>query len=416
MRRDQQLQPISRAGVGPAPTNIGVFARVVIIAGPAGGLFVYSPTVGKGHLIMSVAAANGTDPYGNKFYAGLATYAPSGGNSLVINLLSTANDAFFQYNMPSGGFQGGLILAVSSASGTDPFGNNYPAGLYGIDPVFGDTFVGVGSQIFLNQILFTRAAQVASFAGSGSTRPALAINAPEQGPALHLQIQLLGESPDSTHVPQMLAGSVAGGGSLGAITASLAEFQGAVALTNAAAPASAANSTQLYDAAGVARSVSGNDGLNYAIERLSLITSATTTINNTVPIAITGLQFTNVAAGATYRVHAMIRLTAAAAGVVQPFAVRVNGTATVTTMLLQFMQWNAESGGTQTLGVTTALNADPTHIIGTVANSSVATFYVDGSVTFTTAGTFGFTARAVTANADETATAQTGNFADLMPI
>jgi hypothetical protein len=228
MRPDQAIQPVSRAGVGPAPTNIGVFARVVIIAGPAGGLFVYSPTLGKGHLIMSVAAANGTDPYGNAYFAGLATYAPSGGNSLVINLLSTVNDAFFQYNMPSGGVQGGLILAVSSLAGTDPVSATpYPAGLFGIDPVFGDTFQGVGAQIQFNQVAYTKAALIAALTPvDNAHNPLLVVNAPEQTTANHVQVQLQGESPDASRAPQMLVGPVSGATNLTPVSSALAEFQG----------------------------------------------------------------------------------------------------------------------------------------------------------------------------------------------
>jgi hypothetical protein len=42
------------------------------------GLFGYSPTPGAGNLILSVAAAAGTDPYGNAYQAGVTSYLPSG--------------------------------------------------------------------------------------------------------------------------------------------------------------------------------------------------------------------------------------------------------------------------------------------------------------------------------------------------
>jgi hypothetical protein len=38
------------------------------------GLFFYSPTVGPGNLVTSIAANSGTDPYGNEYLAGVASY------------------------------------------------------------------------------------------------------------------------------------------------------------------------------------------------------------------------------------------------------------------------------------------------------------------------------------------------------
>jgi hypothetical protein len=38
------------------------------------GIFGYSPTVGAGNLVLSITAAAGTDPYGNPYRAGVTTY------------------------------------------------------------------------------------------------------------------------------------------------------------------------------------------------------------------------------------------------------------------------------------------------------------------------------------------------------
>lgn len=40
------------------------------------GFFVYDPAPGTGNLIASIAAAAGTDPYGNAYLEGVATYLP----------------------------------------------------------------------------------------------------------------------------------------------------------------------------------------------------------------------------------------------------------------------------------------------------------------------------------------------------
>lgn len=50
---------------------------VVQADGTFTGLFIYSPTVGAGNLIASIAAAAGTDPYGNAYFEGINSYDPS---------------------------------------------------------------------------------------------------------------------------------------------------------------------------------------------------------------------------------------------------------------------------------------------------------------------------------------------------
>lgn len=44
------------------------------------GLFFYSPVIGAGNLIISIAAQAGTDPYGNEYQQGVAVYDPSNGH------------------------------------------------------------------------------------------------------------------------------------------------------------------------------------------------------------------------------------------------------------------------------------------------------------------------------------------------
>lgn len=58
------------------------------------GLFGYSPAPGPGNLVLSISAADGTDPYGNTYKAGFGIYSPFG--SLLLspvdgNLLSTGS-------------------------------------------------------------------------------------------------------------------------------------------------------------------------------------------------------------------------------------------------------------------------------------------------------------------------------------
>lgn len=48
------------------------------------GLFAYSPSPGAGNLVLSLTAAAGTDPYGNAYQAGLTTYSEAGAASINI--------------------------------------------------------------------------------------------------------------------------------------------------------------------------------------------------------------------------------------------------------------------------------------------------------------------------------------------
>ena len=66
---------------GSAWTNQVVSSVIIQSAGSGQGLFVYSPTVGAGNLIASIAAANGTDSYGNAYLAGITSYHTTGANS-----------------------------------------------------------------------------------------------------------------------------------------------------------------------------------------------------------------------------------------------------------------------------------------------------------------------------------------------
>jgi hypothetical protein len=57
----------------------------LLIVTPSGGftgLFLYSPAPGAGHLIASITSAAGTDPYGNTFPAGISSQ--SGGTEAIL--------------------------------------------------------------------------------------------------------------------------------------------------------------------------------------------------------------------------------------------------------------------------------------------------------------------------------------------
>jgi hypothetical protein len=125
-RRDQRLQPVSRAGVGPAPTGIGVFSRVVItgggvIQGPdwiinSNGFFQYDAPLppAAGTLVWSSAPAPGTDSAGNP-YPGttpISQFITANGQTFESNeatLLRSGTDGVHSFT--------GLIMSPGTYSG-----------------------------------------------------------------------------------------------------------------------------------------------------------------------------------------------------------------------------------------------------------------------------------------------------------
>jgi len=146
MRPDQAAaQPRTRAGSGPAPSSSVVVARLVIIVGATGALFVYSPVVGAGNLLASLAAAAGVDSFGNPFDAGLTVGPHAGahiglgltGDLFVHNASGTAivdqihaADGSIRVYTSAGVALGNLTTSISPVAGTDVPGNAYTAGIY----------------------------------------------------------------------------------------------------------------------------------------------------------------------------------------------------------------------------------------------------------------------------------------------
>jgi hypothetical protein len=105
-------------GVQPGVTGQIVATRVVII-GSGGELFVYSPTRAAGNLIASIAGAAGTDPLGNHFLAGVASYA-----SAFAGVLQSGSVQFYTGSLAGGWSVGPVIQTdnlgdlILSTSGT----------------------------------------------------------------------------------------------------------------------------------------------------------------------------------------------------------------------------------------------------------------------------------------------------------
>lgn len=408
-RPDQSFDPPSTA-LSPG-ARAGIFrGRLVIIGGagpPGSGLYVYNPSVGAGNLVDSIAASAGTDSQGNIVDAGITTYNPaaSGGQTVQLN---------------AGKITFGDPLGADAATHDAGMGRFHVSAHAGLPITFIDGATNDAGP-------FNPAIWLVGVAQGASNRPAIAVFA--GGPAPNSVIFNV--------VDTLTFGTAAGGlplnpgpsfnrgsattlvmatGNTASSTATLLEILGATALKNVAAPATVAGFAEPFAIGGHLDYVAGatGDGQTYSTGRLSLITTSTTLINTIALITITGLSF-NVAA-AKYRVHGIIRLTAAAAGVTQLFQIQATGTATVSSMLLNLQEFVGHGSHTPVVTTITALNTDPADpLSGVVANNDTASWWIDGEVTFSGAGTFAFGARQVTSAADETATAQIGNFIDLLP-
>jgi hypothetical protein len=79
--------------------NNSVFPLLIVTSGSGfTGLFEYSPGPGTGNLIASSTAQAGTDPFGNAYLAGIATYSPAAGIAQQLN-----TNGVFYYTGPAGG-------------------------------------------------------------------------------------------------------------------------------------------------------------------------------------------------------------------------------------------------------------------------------------------------------------------------
>lgn len=239
------------------PDEQGVFFVLVVQGGPGSGEFIYDA---NGNLRSSNVGQATTDPIkGLSCPQGFATW---NGHGSIVNLLSTADGkgAFFQYQDNQSNVQGTLILAVSSVAGTDPVGGAaYPAGLYGVDPAFGDTLTATGANIHLSQVAYTLAGTILAAAGGGATSPSLRLDAPEQGTGFHLEMLMQGDSPDGSHFGQLLIGRVATAGALTPVSTALVEIQGNASNTPALLLQAAASGNALL--AGLVAGDAFNRGL-----------------------------------------------------------------------------------------------------------------------------------------------------------
>lgn len=91
-------------------------------------MFIYSGAPALGNLIVSLAAAAGTDSQGNAYPQGLnvTTGTISGSTFTGTDFIINTSGAFFYSSAPAAG---NMVASIAAVGGADSFGNHYPAGI-----------------------------------------------------------------------------------------------------------------------------------------------------------------------------------------------------------------------------------------------------------------------------------------------
>lgn len=440
--------------VYPQGTNFGIWSPAGVLQehfgiDTMGNLYIVGSD-GKTRVLIANGSLptgpnNNTDPaiwFFNDFGAVTMVVDPSAGGS-------------FQYQDNGNATQGPLIGSQVGKNTNDPVSNQFQgAGINVADPVFGDALSIVGANINWKLPPFSANGIDTINQGSGATGPYRHVSAPEQGHTGHAVQRWIGTSVDGT-VP---------GGTVVSLTdppvratAALAEFQGGLALLDlASAPASVASYVQLYadqfnqlhtdkpfqtddhieiknlgtapgaGGSGVklwsngghgntisGQAGTGGDSNDYDIERLSLHTSSTQTINSTTATTIAGLSHA-VGVG-TYLVRATIVYTENAAAGVPSFAFAYTGTTTLALQdIITHLNEAAVGATTVTAGSTVAAMGGVLLGITMTAAATLVISHITGIFTFTSAGTLSLQGK--TSIAADTWTTSAGCHMTIEPV
>jgi hypothetical protein len=138
-RPDQVYDPNDAAIPAGAATQT-VRAQTVIVSGSNDGVFVYDGSPAAGNLIAAVAAQDGTDPYGNDYFAGIGVYQEPTGSTF--STLLTQGAINFAFADPWYVKEGGIFPGETETASAQPF--------LGIQSPGDDTATAGTSNIFLN--------------------------------------------------------------------------------------------------------------------------------------------------------------------------------------------------------------------------------------------------------------------------
>jgi hypothetical protein len=377
-RPDQLLQPLSRAGTGPAPQSAIFIGHLVIIFGTGiTGLFQYqgTPSHGNGPILWAVPPGVTTDPFGNTLPASGGIVSEAAGGGLLAQLFAGElifGDTLSAYPLTYNGLL--RIIHAAAVGSTAVVALDSPAGdvneshaslwMIGAPPA-GGSFVqaalfgdGTGGEIPLHFIV---CGQMSFGVLSGGVPAA---NLPSLG-------------------PNTIAGNdgmlLAPTGSPTSATTTLWEVQGATALANAGAPASVTGYAEPYATSGALGVVDGTDGNSYDTERAvadAAASQAITAVNATYQ-NVTGAAWP--VAARSYDIDVECTYTEAAAGTPRfQFTSPAFSTAWLTA---RWQQNNASAS----FGGRSLAALGP--VAGPVMAGNAQILTLRGRVTFTAAGT-----------------------------
>jgi hypothetical protein len=205
------------------------FTGVVLIGGTltgtnfiinSSGAFFYTGTPANGNLFCSIAAAAGADGFGNAYGSGVNVGNQAGAHLAISTLgdLLVANaanlpvaflyhgDGSLRLYNPAGIAAGNLQTVISPATGVDSAGNPYSAGFSSIHANGPVINVNDGFIFFTSINALTQIIQQGNITITDSTNvavpPALSMSAPSAVVNRTAQLELFGESNDTTAGPQ----------------------------------------------------------------------------------------------------------------------------------------------------------------------------------------------------------------------
>lgn len=354
------------AGIVNGTTITGA---TIVADGTSGQILVYTGTPALGNLLASVSGTSGTDAYGNTYQAGVTIYSGTAYAELHVNASVDAP----ALDMPTGA---------------------------GSEAEHGSFYTNVGNPNAVNEEINTW------LVGPGSTfdnkQAAVALTSSAKNGSTGAAGELIFFTPTETVIALWNA--------LG-----LTVNVGLYFAEQATAPSAVSGEAITYaDSVGSQRVIDGSDLQTYSTERTTQVTTSNTTVNSTTPIAITGLSFT--VSARKYKVRGRLACQAGSSGTVQPFTMRVNGTAVMTSLNLEVNTHVESQGGSVNYGTINALNADPSVIIGTLANSTVFDVDFEGVIVVSAGGTFIPYGRCTTSSSDEAFTVGVNSWMELLPV
>jgi hypothetical protein len=352
-------------------------------------------TISGGTLIVSQGSGATFEQIEINGATGVTTWSKYQSPTVVIRQI-LANGTDLIYADPgNGGSQGALLQSTSPVAGTDGFGNSYLAGFAVYDG-------SANIQVHVNSAFGAPAIEMPTGAGSEEDHGAQYTIVANKGDVNEYQAMNIygpGSTYDNTQAGIGLVGSAKNGSSLiaGELLQVVAGVIEVIAFWNANGLFVTAN----------------DDGNTYSTGQLWK-QATSTDIDSTTPIGITGLSVD--VAAASYYVRGRIIGTAASSGTTQPGTIRFNGTATASAVDISVEAVEQTAGETVNVGLTTALNADPSVISGAWPLSSTWSIAFEGIVQFSAAGTFGVEGRETTSSSDASWTATGDSWMIIEPI